>query len=132
MPLGALHTGELTYLEAGWLITQLPMESAYKTALRDRYTDEELLELAETAEDIRHGSWSRGELLQAMIVDSIAVLTNVQLQKAGVKTNPVVPLNRPGVVDRRRRNSPQAAAFLDRIREQHRKDREQAIREGLL
>lgn len=128
MRLVDLFTGKLTYLELGALILHLPPESAYRTELRDRYTDEQLAEMAEQATDIRHGPWSRMEMIAAAEVDALQQLTHVQVLRAGVKQDPPAPLRRPGVVSTKREVSPQAVAYLDRIRQRHAEQAEEARR----
>lgn len=96
----------------------LPPESAFKTALRNQYTDEQLAAAAD--QSTGHGPWSRAEMLLAAVFDALQVLTHVQVSRAGVSSDPPTPLSRPGVVDAAKKPvSPQALAYLQRIRDQH-------------
>lgn len=122
--LGAVATGDVSFVEAEALIRQLPMESAYKTVLRNMYDDEELAEMSQLNDDVEHGSWSRGDLLAATLIDAIQVLTNVQLARAGVETKPIEPVRRPGVVTKTRKQNPQAVAYLEAIRRRHQEARD--------
>jgi hypothetical protein len=113
-----LFTGDLTYLELSDYLDHLPPESAFQTELRDTLTDEELAALADKSD--KHGVWSKESMLLAAVFDSINFLTHVQITKAGVDQDPPEPLSRPGVVSKQKQAiSPQAQAYLLRIRELH-------------
>jgi hypothetical protein len=59
-------------------------------------------------------------MLMAALFDAVQMLTHVQVTRAGVKSDPPVPLPRPGVVSPGKEPvSPQALAYLQRIRDQH-------------
>jgi hypothetical protein len=94
------------------------MESAFHTEIRDLMSDEELAAAAEKSDT--HGAWSKQDMLLAAVFDSINVLTHVQVMKAGAKSDPPEPLSRPGVVSKQKQAvSPQAQAYLLRIRQLH-------------
>lgn len=115
--IGDLFTGRLTYLELGALLNHLPPESAYRTARRDAYTDEQLVAMTDPSG--KHGPWSHTDLLLAAVFDAVQALAHIQVARGGVKQDPPEPLRRPGVVTRRREVNPQAVAYLDRIRQRH-------------
>ncbi len=117
-----LYTGQLSWLELDALLNHLPSESALQTKIRDSLTDEQLAEIAERADDSKHGPWSRDAYLLAALVDAINSLTYVTLKANGSEhAEPPAPLPRPGVVDKKRAAvSPQTKAYLERIREVHR------------
>lgn len=99
-------------------LDHLPPESAFQTELRDTLTDDELAALADKSD--KHGVWSKTDMLLAAVFDSVNVLTHVQITKAGVKQDPPDPLSRPGVASKQKQAvSPQAQAYLRRIRELH-------------
>ena len=118
-----LFTGELTYLELGALIARLPSESAYRTEIRNKFSDEELAAMPTPA---THGAWSHSDLLLAAIFDALQALAHIQVARAGVHHEPPDPLPRPGIVTRRREVSPQAIAYLDRIRQRHAQQQKEA------
>lgn len=113
-----LRTGALTFLELGALLAKLPPESALHTEQRDRLTDEELADAADSG-DVPYGSWSRGDMLLAAVFDALMQLIHVQIRRAGADVEPPEPLRRPGVVARKRPLNPQAIAYLQRIRDLH-------------
>lgn len=104
----------------------LPADSAFKTAQREQYTDEQL---AAMPDDGPHGPWSRTDLLLAAVFDAVGTLIHVQLARAGQATDPPPPLRRPGVLGARRREvNPQTKAYFEAIRRRH---AEQRAEEGL-
>lgn len=105
----------------GALIAHLPQESAYLTAQRDRYSDEELAAMPEPK---THGPWSRSEHLLAVAIDALQTLAHIQISRGGVKQDPPAPVRRPGVVVKRREVNPQQIAYLERIRARHAEQRE--------
>jgi hypothetical protein len=117
-----LFTGGMTYFELAALLAHLPMESAYRTAVRDSFTDEELAEMSEQATDRAHGPWTREALLLAASFDALRQLSHIQVARAGVQQDPPQPLPRPGVVDKRPKLGPQTVAYLDAIRRRHAED----------
>jgi hypothetical protein len=110
------------------MLDQLPPESSYRTAQRNRFTDDELAAMTDTSQV--HGPWSHEASLLAALIDAIQLLTHVQISKAGVKQDPPLPVRRPGVTGRRRGSaSPQARKYLERIREIH-EQQLRAVEEG--
>ena len=71
-----------------------------------------------------HGPWSRLEALAAVQIDALQTLAHIQLARAGQQQDPPEPVRRPGVVVKRREVSPQAVAYLERIRERNKELRE--------
>lgn len=111
---------KMTYRLLGVLIDGLPGHSAYKTAVRDSLSDEQLAELAKEPRD-RHGVWSHTDLLIAALVDRIELLRrDVVAVNGGKVKGEFEPIPRPGVATRRRKAlSAEGHAYLRRIREEH-------------
>lgn len=94
------------------------MESAYRT-----------VQIANQPElpddpDAPLGPWSHSDLLLAAVYDAIQNLTNVQIAKAGVRVDAPEPMRRPGFQGRRRKVNPAQAAYLQRLREHRREQKE--------
>lgn len=110
----------MTFLELQDLLAHLPPESALRTAQRNTYSDEQLVDFAKREPSSGHGPWSNSDMLLAALFDAIQMLIHVQVARAGVKQDPPTPLRRPGVGGGAPREmSPQAVAYLERIRQLH-------------
>lgn len=116
-----LFTGDMSWRELETYLERLPPESAYRTEVRDAYTDEELAEFAGRDEG-KHGPWSRLELLVASLNNELRQLTYVQLMANGAKnvTKPE-PMRTPGVSGKpfRKAADPRARAYLQDIVDRH-------------
>lgn len=110
----------LTHRRLAALIEQLPGESAYKTAVRDSLSDEDLAELARKPRD-KHGPWSHEALLLAAAIDRIELLRRDLVAVNGAKpSSDFEPVPRPGIRrPRRRAANPAAAAYIRRLAQQH-------------
>lgn len=98
----------------GVILQSLPSDSQYKTAVRDSGPID-WDNLPEPDPDV-HGPWSETNLLLASLVDQVA---RARWDFSDRKTPPPDPVRRPGVVTRNKVTpiSPQAAAYLDYLRE---------------
>lgn len=83
----------MSFPEFDALVTHLPPESAYQTAVRDQFTD---VELGAMRSD-KHGTWSQTEMLLALLFDAIQMLTHIQIARGGISQDAPKPLARPGV-----------------------------------
>jgi hypothetical protein len=109
----------LTYRLLGVLLRQLPGQSAYKTAVRDAVSDEDLAAYAKQPRT-GHGPWSHHELISVAQVDVLRMILHVLVLAHGGKSKPPEPWPRPGVVTKRRKAlSPEGLAHLRRLREEH-------------
>lgn len=97
------------------------MESAFRTEVRDQFTDDELAQLFAANESPKHGRWSRAELLlTTLIFDVRRVLHTEQLVGGWKEAPPPEPLRTPGSsASFRKARDPRAVAYLQRIRDQH-------------
>lgn len=92
-------TTRLTYRQVASWLERLPGEGAYKTALRDSLTDEQLLELSKR-ERHGHGPWSHTDLLLAHLADLLNWVIYVVLavnSAKGKKPKQPKPYPRPGI-----------------------------------
>lgn len=110
----------MSFFELGAILDNLPPESALVTAQRGEFTDEQLAEIAKR-DPTTHGPWAHVDMLLAAIFDALQLLIHVQIRRAGVQgQQPPAPMRRPGVIDKSAEDmSPQAMAYLNRIRELH-------------
>lgn len=99
------------------LLDQLPGESAYKTAVLDSLSDEELAKLGEQPREGR-GRWSHSALLQADEIDALRQIAYILIKVNGGAAKPPQPYPRPGVQAKRRRAlSEEGRAYLQRLRD---------------
>jgi hypothetical protein len=94
------------------VLNHLPIESAYKTAVRDA-TD--LSSLPEPDPD-RHGPWSHEAMLLAGIFDRVGQLAWMQTDG---KNPPPPPYPRPGVASNVWPINPAAHAYLEYLQAHH-------------
>lgn len=116
-----MFLGRMTWRELDSIISRLPMESAYRTEVRDQYTDEELVELHKQNDDPKHGRWSRLELLISTLIFDTRRLIYTDQVVGGWKEAPLPePVKTPGSgASFRKARDPRAVAYLQRIRDQH-------------
>jgi hypothetical protein len=109
----------LTHRRLMVLIDHLPGESAFKTAVRDQLTDEQLAELAKRPRD-KHGPWSHMALLTAAELDELRMLRrDIVAVLGGKPAGKFEPVPRPGVAAGRRRLGAAQLAHLQRLRAEH-------------
>jgi hypothetical protein len=106
----------LTYRLLGVLLDHLPGESAYKTAIRDALTDDDLTQIAKEPRR-GHGPWSSTDLLLASAIDHLKWVIYAVYAAQGGKPKQPDPLPRPGVATKRRALSPEGRAYLQRLRD---------------
>lgn len=87
----------LTWRRLNVLLDALPGDGLYKTAVRDSFDDEELVEMSRQARQ-GHGRWTHTDLLLADIIDRLGHLGYA----LRVYEKPPPPYSRPGVVGRRK------------------------------
>ncbi len=104
-------TSRLTYRQVAAWLDLLPGESAYKTAIRDALSDEQLAALAKRPRE-GHGPWSHAELLLAHIVDMLAWVIYAIPAAQGGKPKKPKPFPRPGVPKERKQFERQATKVL--------------------
>lgn len=122
MRLTDLFTGVLAWAEFDDLISHLPMESALRTAQRDQFTDEQLVDAIANRDEsqVKHGSWSKQEQLIAVLIFELRKLTWIQTLRGGVKDIPAPePIRMPGSTPGRRRADPRAVTYLQAIRDRN-------------
>ena len=102
----------MSWRRFGVVLSHLPSESAYMTALRDA-TD---LEALPPPDLDRHGPWSHEALLLAGIFDRLGTLAWMQ---SDGKKPPPPPYPRPGIASNVRAISPAARAYLEYLQAHH-------------
>jgi len=100
------------------LLDNLPGESAYKTAVRDDLTDEQLTAVGGQPRR-GHGPWSNTDLLLASAIDHLKWVIYAVYAAQGGKPKQPQPTPRPGVAPKRRALSAEGSAYLRRLREEH-------------
>jgi hypothetical protein len=93
--------GGLTYRRVRVLLDRLPPESATKTKMRDKFSDEELAEFTKSRSgDIRgHGPLSRTDLILFDVIDTLRWVEHAVYRSQGAKPPKPEPTPRPGLVD---------------------------------
>jgi hypothetical protein len=97
------------------LLEHLPGDSAYKTAVRDSLTEEQLAAYA-TLPRQGHGPWSHEAMVLAAAVDQLQAIAYILIRSRGGEAKPPEPYPRPGVKARRsRRLTSEGHAYLQRL-----------------
>ena len=83
------------------MLDRLPPESATKTAMRDKFTDEELAAFAKSRKDevSGHGALSRTDLILYDVIDTLRWVEHAVYRSQGAKPPQPEPVPRPGYVD---------------------------------
>lgn len=83
-------------------------------------TNEELAELSRELPTGKYGPWSRTDHLLAAVLDRLGALHAAVYRAQGAKVDYPDPWPRPGIkAERRRHLTPQAAEYLQRLRDEH-------------
>jgi hypothetical protein len=110
-----VFTGAMSFRRLAVLLERLPVESEYKTELRET-TD---LTALPPPEPGSYGSWSQLELLVARLGDRMDHWLWMNADPKSRPASPPSPWPRPGVDDNVRAISPEALAYLEYVREHH-------------
>lgn len=116
-----IFTGKLSFRRLRIVLDNLPPESAFRTALRDSMSPEDLAAAsaeADVADSVSHGPWSLSDQLLASVADSLAVLVWAKGDEKK-RGKPPKPIPRPGVDSGRRTVKPHVVEKLQGIRARH-------------
>jgi hypothetical protein len=104
-----LFTGRLSWRRFGVLLRGLPVESEYKTAVRNTV---DLSDLPDPEPGI-YGPWSQADMLLARVGDLLSHWLWMNADPEKRPAAPPFPYPRPGVADNVRAISEEALAYLE-------------------
>jgi hypothetical protein len=107
-------TGRMSARRLSVLLRGLPVDSAYRAAVRDDMTPEQRAEVVSTTDSSRHGRWSLEAMLAARNGDLLSLLL---WQNGGGKGPQPEPFSRPGVAPQRAPFTEAALTYLLKTRE---------------